>query len=82
MGSELPPPLPGNAPNGAEHYYRRRIDELVDRRLATIEEQVNTLDSRLDRLDRRLSYLFGALALLSFLGSVAGPALIHALFGI
>lgn len=77
----LPPPPPPTASNGEAGYYRRRIDELVDRRLEGIEEAIGELRSDQVRLGGRLNYLFGALAVISVLANLVGPAIFEAITG-
>ena len=57
----LPPAPPPDAPYGDRDYYRRRIDELVDRRLGDIDGAIRMLDTRTDRIENRLNYIFGGL---------------------
>jgi hypothetical protein len=77
----LPPLPPPTAGNGDIAYYRRRIDELVDVRLRSIEDAIRSLDARTDTIDRRLTLIFGGLAVISVIANLLGPALIEAFLG-
>ena len=64
-------------------YSRRRIDQLMDERFRDIEGDVSEPRGEVGRvrkdisaLSNRLSYLFGGLAVLSFVLNVLGPALV------
>lgn len=84
--------LPAQPATGASFserdYYRRRIDELGDRRLIGIESAVVDLEKRVDELvgrfdgiDRKIAFLAGALAVATFLANLIGPPLVRAVFG-
>lgn len=73
----LPPRMPPGTTNGEAAYYRRRIDELVDRRLIGIEDAVRSLDSRADTIDKRLNWIFGGLAVVSILANLLGPTILE-----
>lgn len=66
--------------NGA--YSRRRIDELTDQRIrdlgrevGILREQVRELDAKVDALSNRIAWLFGGLAVFSFVLNIVGPAI-------
>jgi hypothetical protein len=77
--------LPGAPRSGSsssdKDYYRRRIDVLVDDRLGRIETAIAKLDERADHTEGRLNWLFGGLAVISFLGSLVGPPLFRFVTG-
>ena len=77
MSDELPDELPRGAGNGDRAYYRRRIDELMDGRLKSIEHAVNSLDIRSDAVDAKLNRIFGALAIIVVLVNLLAPVLIR-----
>lgn len=81
MDSDQLPNSPPDRGNGDRSYYRRRIDELVDRRLQRIEDAIRSLDARTDILDHRLAWFAGALAVLIFLAQLIGPAIVHLITG-
>lgn len=53
----------------------------MDDRLETIEEQQVVTNKKIDRLEARLNWLFGGLAVLSFVMNVFGPAIVERLVG-
>ena len=67
-------------------YARRRIDELTDRRLLSIEERqrdngtkLDALDAKVDTLSARLTFLAGGLAVLSVIVNFIAPIIVHVL---
>jgi len=54
-------------------YDRRRADVLIDHRFDNMEAELGRLSAKLDRLEGRINVLFGALAVLSTIGTLLGP---------
>jgi hypothetical protein len=77
----LPAQLPPGSANGDAAYYRRRIDELVDRRLIGIEDSMRNLDDRADKHDQKLNWIFGGLAVVSVVANLLAPTVIRWLSG-
>ena len=74
------------APIADPFYERRRIDQLTDQRLSSIEQRqsdngkkLDALDDKVDKLSARLSYLFGAIAVLSVLVNFLAPIILNAI---
>lgn len=54
-------------------YYKRRIDDLIDDRLTSIEHQQELQQKTLTRLESRINYLFGAIGVLIVVVNLLAP---------
>lgn len=69
-------------------YDRRRIDELMDGRVASIgrevgevKSDVRDLDAKVDALSARVTWLFGGLAVVAVIVSILGPIIASRVVG-